>query len=225
MSYSGRPWSIDEAVGLLTNSSQADSAATPYIDYGFISRSEGGQKPGLYAPPSSHSGVTVATGIDLSRHTADELRDWGVPDDAIQKLSPYLAPASGVYGLTGDTARKALRDANGGPALDQSVLDALDRGALGGTIASIRRQFDGGGSGTRFDDLPVEARTAIIDLYHQYGANVGRTPDFWNAIRSGSWNHAVDILNDFGDAFPSRRKREAALIGGALDRGILDGGS
>src|SRR5690242_660432 len=57
------------------------SKINPYagIDYSVIARHEGPREDPY--PPPGNSGVTVATGVDLSEHTAQELRDWGVSED------------------------------------------------------------------------------------------------------------------------------------------------
>ncbi|HXS08168.1 MAG TPA: hypothetical protein VN723_15355 [Rhizomicrobium sp.] len=89
------------------------SKFNPYagIDYSVIARHEGSRED-PYLPPGN-SGVTVATGVDLSEHTAQELRGWGVSEDTIARLAQFLKPADGkTPGLKGDAARAQLIEFN-----------------------------------------------------------------------------------------------------------------
>jgi hypothetical protein len=71
------------------------------IDWGFIAKLEGASNCG-YVPDanSSRSGVTIASGVDLSAENEASIR--GLPDDLQARLRPYL-------GLTGAAALEALR--------------------------------------------------------------------------------------------------------------------
>ena len=59
-------------------------------------------------------------------------------------------------------------------------------------------------------------------LAYQYGPNLSaRTPVYWNEVTHGKWAAAVQNLNDFGDAYPTRRTLEADLIQGDINSGKL----
>ena len=62
------------------------------IDFGFISKLEGGQLRTGYVPDadSSQSGVTIATGFDLGARNVNDLQNLGLPQALIEKLSRYL---------------------------------------------------------------------------------------------------------------------------------------
>jgi GH24 family phage-related lysozyme (muramidase) len=47
----------------------------------------------------------------------------------------------------------------------------------------------------------------------QYGVGLNsRAPKFWKAVTTQDWKEATKILKAFGDAYPTRRKKEAALL-------------
>jgi hypothetical protein len=48
-----------------------------------------------------------------------------------------------------------------------------------------------------------------------------RTSEYWNQVTHGEWTAAVQNLNDFGDAYPTRRALEANLIQGDINSGKL----
>lgn len=64
-----------------------------------------------------------------------------------------------------------------------------------------------------FSRLPSEAQTVIASVSFQYGVNLDlRAPRFWRAVASQDWAAAVAELRRFGDAYPTRRRREADLL-------------
>lgn len=65
---------------------------------------------------------------------------------------------------------------------------------------------------TRFDLLPSEAQTVIASVAFQYGDLARRTPTFWKHVTAQDWTSAVKELRSFGDAYASRRTREADLL-------------
>jgi hypothetical protein len=47
----------------------------------------------------------------------------------------------------------------------------------------------------------------------QYGVGLNiRVPKFWKSVTSQDWAEATKLLKAFGDAYPTRRKKEAALL-------------
>lgn len=66
----------------------------------------------------------------------------------------------------------------------------------------------------KFTDLPAAAQTVIASVAFQYGTNLdARAPKFWKAATTQDWKECIKILNNYGDAYPTRRKKEAALLG------------
>ncbi|WP_259271153.1 pesticin C-terminus-like muramidase, partial [Klebsiella pneumoniae] len=75
---------------------------------------------------------------------------------------------------------------------------------------------------SKFSSLPLNTRTAIVSVAYQYGTNLASaTPNFWSQVTNGQWQEAINNLNNFGDAYPTRRRSEAALIQSDLDAGKL----
>ena len=129
------------------------SKFNPYagINYNFIAGHEGPRED-PYLPPGN-SGVTIATGVDLSEHTAQELRDWGVSEDTIAKLAPFLKSSDGkIPGPKGDAAQTALNkfnlenptSADGLPRYEIPMSDsqAMDTGALKSITGYVQHYYD-----------------------------------------------------------------------------------
>lgn len=184
------------------------------IDQSFLDESEG-KNLQPYFPKGGNAkvGITAGTGVDLGTHTVDDLKRWGVSPQGVQDLTPAL-------GLKGRAAQDYL-NANPGKPLQLSDADmqAINQGALGDIASKVQQNFDAAGSTTKFADLPMEVRTAILDLAYQYGPNLaGAAPKFWDAITSGDWGGAIGELRDFGDRYRTRRGREAD----EMQRGVLN---
>lgn len=70
------------------------------------------------------------------------------------------------------------------------------------------------GNKKKFADLPSQAQTVISSVSFQYGAVLSvRAPKFWKAVTTQDWKESIKLLNHFGDIYPTRRKKEAALLG------------
>ena len=68
----------------------------------------------------------------------------------------------------------------------------------------------------------INTQTAIADPTYQYGPDLSaRTLEYWNQVTHGEWMAAVQNLNDFGDAYPTRRSLEANLIQDDINSGKL----
>lgn len=202
-------------------SASAGNSEPGTIDPSFILGSEGYQlqtylpdplnkpAPSGAKDPGRNVGITVARGIDLGSHSLAELKRWGVSEAGIAALQPML-------GLKGQAAR-AYYNAHGPVTISQADAEAMDRGALNDILTGVAAAYDATEPKTKFAQLPGSVRTAIIDLGYQYGTNLpGKTPKFWRDITKGDWAAAARELNDFGDHYSSRRKREAT----ELQRGL-----
>lgn len=68
---------------------------------------------------------------------------------------------------------------------------------------------------TKFENLDARHQTVILSVAYQYGANLAsRAPKFWKAVTSQNWAEVVKVLRDFGDAYKTRRNREADYLEG-----------
>lgn len=179
------------------------------IDYTFISKLEGGSRTQGYVPAAgaSKSGVTIATGFDLGARNEHDLKSLGLSPALQTKLKPYL-------GLQSADATKKLKEkpltitATEAATIDKAVkkqhVDLLVKNYLASPHNARK---------TKFFALPAEGQTVIASVSFQYGANLGRSaPKFWKAASSQDWKESVKILKNFGDKYPTRRKKEAALL-------------
>jgi hypothetical protein len=190
------------------------------VDWGFIQGNEQTRNDG-YVPvdangnPIGHSGVTVATGIDLGQMNQQDLNALGLPDDLNQTLSPYL-------GLTGNAALTYLQ--NNPLHLDGPSVATLDGSYQTHAFDTVEDLYDADRDPgiTPFADLSGTAQTVIMDVAWQYGNDLAHaTPHFWGNVVRGEWADAVDELRNFGDAFGPRRNAEADIMQQAIDDGQL----
>lgn len=181
------------------------------IDANFIADREGAALPNGYVP-SSNSGVTVATGVDLGQRNITDLQRLGLPQPLITKLTPYL-------GLKGSAASAYL--ASNPLTLTSGQVATLDSRVHTEIYAELMVNFEAG-SAFRFMRLPAAAQTVLASVALQYGAALQyRTPSFFSAMRQGRWQDAVNELRNFGDAFPTRRNLEADVLESAIDSGAM----
>lgn len=197
------------------------------VDWHFITGHETTTGQG-YVPPGSdkktpdpNSGATIATGFDLSRHSADDLRGLGLPEDFIKQASPLLAQGGNGQTLKGQAAQDYL---NAHPlSITPDQVQQIDSAVANHEYNQVAGKYNADQTtGTRFQDLPQEAQTAMISVAHQYGPNLAdATPNFWNQVTSGQWQAAHDNLMHFGDDFKTRRHDEAGLLMNAINSGNL----
>jgi hypothetical protein len=177
------------------------------IDYKFLSDLEGGSKTNGYVPAAgvSKSGVTIATGFDLGQRNENDLKALKLSTTLTAKLKPYL-------GLKGKSAQDSLKKK---PLLINSLdAQAIDKAVKSAHVSQLKLKYDvASGNKKKFIDLPPEAQTVIASVSFQYGVGLNiRAPKFWKAVTAQDWKEAIKILKSFGDAYPTRRKKEAALL-------------
>lgn len=172
------------------------------IDWTFIGQLEGYVLNGYVPhPETSNSGVTIASGVDLGQMQASQLTS--LPPDLQALLAPYL-------GLRRADAVAALQATP--LTITPAQADALDALARGGAVTFIQQLYDRATSAGGFNALPAQAQTVIASVSFQYG-NLGvRCPKFWGTCVAQNWAGAVHELQNFGDAYPTRRTREAAYL-------------
>ena len=203
---------------------QGQSASSPLIDVHFVQCHEGFTCCG-YVPISSttgqvlgQSGVTVGSGVDLGSRTSASLRVIGVPQRITGQLEPY-------FGLKTDRAacaaielplRMSCSDAQ---ALTQLVKDEVVR------EVQQRYERDRRSDTDAFSALPRGIRTAIADVWFQFGSLPQAAPTFWSHVIRNDWDNAISELRDFygtsanpppGDL--KRRNDEADILEAALAR-------
>jgi hypothetical protein len=179
------------------------------IDYKFLSDLEGGCTTLGYVPAASisKSGVTIATGFDLGQRSEQDLTRLGLPHNLVVTLKPYL-------GKKGQDAAALLRSTPLQITLDQGKV--IDKAVKAEHILLLTRKYLTSPLNIARKDLfslPSEAQTVIASVSFQYGVNLDRSaPKFWKAACSQDWAQTVKILKMFGDAYPTRRNKEAMLL-------------
>lgn len=190
----------------------------PSIDWKFISEQEGSQKLVGYIPSTpgftNQSGVTIATGFDIGQHSAPQLRNLFGSTPLFKKLSPYanLKQASARKALAQQplniTAAEALQIDTAIKHRKTSILILKYDSAI-----QIKRQRFPKHNLLDFSQLPQEAATVIASVAFQYGIELSSsTPKFWEQITDQDWKAVHTNLLNFGDAYPSRRRREADYL-------------
>ncbi len=180
---------------------------TTKIDFEFISELEGGRRTRGYvpAPSVSKSGVTIATGFDLGQRNEFDLRSLRIGLLLSAKLKPHL-------GLKGADAQAALKEKP--LVISWHEAEEIDKAVKAAHVLELQLKYNSAPEiGKKFGELPPQAQTVITSISFQYGVRLDtRTPRFWKAVTSQDWLEAAKILKDFGDAYPSRRRKEAALL-------------
>ena len=196
-------------------------AAENRIDNAFTDSVEGGQQLDAYVPTNNgvvidQSGVTVATGVDLGGQTTESLAALGVDQALVTTLTPYLH-------LTGQDALNAVQ--NNPLHITEAQADALDNTVRSNILNTVVNSYNNSSDYADFYQLPGGVQTAIASVAYQYGPGLATaTPNFWTQVTTGHWQDAVTNLNDFGDAYDTRRDREAALIQQDITNGSVPGG-
>ncbi|MEI7173648.1 pesticin C-terminus-like muramidase [Pectobacterium carotovorum] len=178
------------------------------ININFLLESEGFKTKG-YVPKNKegksdeNSGVTIGGGVDLGQRDKNELLRDGVPQDLVDILSPYTR-------IKGNVAAEKLRKSP--LSLSENDADFLTSIYTQKAIRDVGKRFDAESVGLKFNELPTNTRTAIVDLEFQYGNLKVKTPKSWGYITRNEWDLFLKELNDFGDDYKTRRQREAALV-------------
>jgi GH24 family phage-related lysozyme (muramidase) len=174
------------------------------IDFDFISEQEGNRLD-MYVPMSKGkalgiSGPTIGTGVDIGQRSVEDLR--GLPQDLIEKLSPY----------TQKTGQDAVRFVRDNPLkLSNDEIRVINSWAKKQETESLLRLWERD-SDIPWDSLTKEQATAVSSVMYQYGSGRVRTPNFWRMATTGQWDKVEEELRNFGDKYSSRRNREADYL-------------
>lgn len=175
--------------------------AVDKINYDFVASLEGKALTAAYVPSKS-SGVTIGTGVDLKMKDANFLRGIGITDDIIKILEPY-------FGLSGDAAKKYIKD---NPlTLSDEHVTMLDRASKMFEFNKIKTAYEKD-SNKHWSDLSASQQTVLYSVGQQYGNLSTRTPKFWKGYINNDWEAVIKELNNFGDAYPTRRRKEADYL-------------
>jgi hypothetical protein len=189
------------------------------IDLAFL-RSLEAYSLALYVPmrdgaPLGHSGATAALGVDIGQMSAAELSRLPVSADLRAKLRPYA-------GVSGPLAARML--AREPVSLTAAEADELDQAVIGPKLSRLRDAYNAivlpiqhEGFPAGFDDIPAAAQTVMFSVDWQYGNRMPEEcPKFWRLCATQAWDAVARELDDFHDAYPTRRKKEAAYLIAAI---------
>lgn len=176
------------------------------IDSAFLGQQEGAAKTTAYVPKDKagkaldSSGVTIGTGVDLGSKDKNYFR-YLDDADLVAKLEPY-------FGKKKDAAISAL---NKTPlTLTAEEVKKLDTYVKKLEFRTLKNKWNSS-SDVKWEDLPSGKATAVASVYYQYGPAMFKH-NFWTQTTTGLWDAAYNNLMNYGDKYPSRRKREAAIL-------------
>lgn len=174
------------------------------IDFIFISELEGFETEAYVPTPDGgaiESGVTIASGFDLGQRSADEL-----PESLRDKLDIYC-------GVTGYDAQRMLNELP--LTLTQWECVEINEYAHRDAVRKLLESWPV--DSIPFACLADECQTVVASVAFQYGHLPSRTPNFWKQVTQNDWCGALSNLRGFGDAFNTRRNKEADLLEGRLN--------
>ena len=179
------------------------------IDTVFLGQQEGTAKTKAYVPTKDgkvldSSGVTIGTGVDLGSKDKNYFR-YLDDTDLVTKLEPY-------FGKKKDSAVNKLKEVP--LTLTKEEVKKLDAYVKKMEFRSLKNRWNQDSS-VKWKDLPSGKATAVASVYYQYGPKMF-THNFWTQVTGGQWQQAYNNLMNYGDKYPSRRKREAAVLKKAL---------
>jgi len=171
------------------------------INWKFIGGLEGRTLHG-YVPDAakSHSGVTIASGFDIG----------AVTDEAWPELPPWAQQAFAHYRHLHGMA--ALGTVHAAPLMiTEEQADQLDAISAAQTEASLEHHYKQDANAD-FDELPEAVQTVLASVTFQYGTPWVRCPKFWGCAIKQDYEGMIAQLNNFGDAYSTRRKAEAEYL-------------
>jgi len=176
------------------------------IDFNFICELEGFELNGYVPDPdNSNSGVTIASGFDLSQRSKDEL---------VSMLGASLGLKLAEY--SGKTKFQAVNYLKRFPlSITKEEAEQINKASHQQSIDRLASAWNECAY-CEFSSLPANKATVVSSVAFQYGSLARRTPHFWRQVTSGDWNGALKNLRDFGDKYSTRRNKEADLLEGAL---------
>ena len=192
------------------------------FDKSVITEWEGGQRLYGYVPVSSKegssSGLTIATGLDLSRQLYSELEGIsGLLPETLALFKPYLATGPGAWGLTHTKGQLGTLLSPGHPnyiykqagqgqdienrkiTITQPQAQIIDDYFFKKSETKAKEVYKSltgvnseSGGGPRWEDLSKAQRTVMVDIVHNMGRNaIFGYPKLKKAIGSGNWTDAI----------------------------------
>lgn len=184
------------------------------INWHFIEELEGAAVATGYVPvdkdgkPLGKSGVTIASGVDLGQRSVNDWQRLAIHEVTLELIRPYC-------GVKGDAAVALLNERP--LCLAESHVRELDNCLRADFLKTLESRWNAATSvnhGALWDDLSDREQTVVMSVAWQYGTPWKRCPTFWRHATAGRWDDVVTELRDFGDAYPTRRGKEADYLEG-----------
>lgn len=178
------------------------------IDWDFIHTLEGKAILKGYIPLNrdgtvmGKSGVTICSGLDLGNYGREGILGLKLSKPLENKLLPYTA-------YTKEIALEFLK--KNPLSITKGECDEITEKLQNRFCKELESLYNSH-SKIEFSKIPPAAQTVIMSVFYQYGNLSKRTPNFWKVVTSQDWVKAVSHLNNFGDKFSVRRKKEAAYL-------------
>lgn len=195
------------------------------VEFAFLGEWEGGQYLHGYFPFSNRSeagtilgrsGMTIATGFDVGQKSDAELKNLGLEETLLNKLSPYA-------GLTfkGKTRAQVIEEVTKLnapiPKINVEEANLLDRliheEHLQAAVSAYNAARQPGVPA--FGSLPANWQTVLFSRFFHQGKGAHRTSvikPFWNALTKGDWEAAAKGLENYAvseDWYKNRVTKEA----------------
>lgn len=151
------------------------------------------------------SGVTIATGVDLGQTDKVTLREYGVRQELIDVLMPYI-------GLKKDAAIHKLSQMP--LRINPGDAEHLDHCVHNGYLRRYVRPAYDKASSVPFDDLPKQAQAVVFSCCYQKGCGGVRRewPRLWSYLTSQDWRAASRELKTGFKQYKLRRSVEGRLL-------------
>lgn len=171
------------------------------INFKFISELEGTEITG-YVPNAgnSKSGASIASGFDIGQRTVNELGD-AFSTELADKLAPYAE-------ATGEVAVALLERYP--LEITELECDIINEYAHKQAVNRLKVAWPS--DSIPFNCLADECQTVIASVSFQYGSLAKSAPNFWRQVTTGDWAGALKNLRNFGDAYNTRRNKEADYL-------------
>lgn len=152
-----------------------------------------------YVPPIGKSGVTIGIGVDLGHMNFGRILESNTLEE---RIAPY-------YGKFREEAEEALR--NRPLSLTKAEVDYISTLAIETHLNELKLWYNNA-SLAPFGSLTDNQKCVMLSVKYQYGNIRKRTPKFWGFCIKRDWRGAYNELMNFGDDYPTRRRREAAML-------------
>lgn len=169
------------------------------INHEQVSQWEGGGYSCANVPWSphhtgNHSGVTVASGLDLGCRNRQDLEKMGLPRELVDKLTPYLHHRQEAAVAFLRAHPLVLTEAET-DAIHQAVMYDMSKKAIFQWNRLVQRHRNRYPDAPYFHDLNSDQQTLLFSRFYHTG-NFNGHPAFFDAVLRNDWNTALRILEE-----------------------------